>query len=109
MEDAIRQTAWDLGTAGPDNSYGYGFLDVERAARQLNVLPPAPAGDVDGNGMLDLNDVLIELRAAIGFPTSTVEMDRIKSRGDVYPPGAPDNMITPADALTLLRMYVGAH
>jgi serine protease AprX len=109
MEDAIKQTAWDLGPAGPDNSYGCGFLDVERAARQLNVLPPAPAGDVDGNGMLDLNDVLIELRAAIGFPTSPVEMDRIKSRGDAYPPGAPDNMITPADALTLLRMYVGAH
>jgi serine protease AprX len=109
MEDAIRQTAWDLGTAGPDNSYGYGFLDVERAARQLNVLPPAPAGDVDGSGMLDLNDVLIDLRAAIGFPTSPVEMNRIKSRGDAYPPGAPDNMITPADALTLLRMYVEAH
>ncbi len=109
MEDTIRQTAWDLGTTGPDNSYGNGFLDVERAARQLNVLPPAPAGDVDGNGVLDLNDVLIDLRAAVGFPTSTVEMDRIKARGDVYPPGAPDNMITPADALTLLRMYVGAH
>jgi len=109
MEDAIRQTAWDLGTAGPDNSYGNGFLDVERAARQLNVLPPAPVGDVDGNGMLDLNDVLIELRAAIGFPTSTIEMERIKSRGDVYPLSAPDNMITPADALTLLRMYVGTN
>ena len=109
MENAIKQTAWDLGTTGPDNSYGNGFLDVERAARQLNLLPPAPAGDVDGNGALDLNDVLIELRAAIGFSTSTVEMDRIKSRGDVYPPGAPDNMITPADALTLLRMYVGTH
>jgi subtilisin family serine protease len=109
MEDAIRQTAWDLGATGPDNSYGNGFLDVERAARQLNVLPQAPAGDVDGNGALDLNDVLIDLRAAVGFPTSTVEMERIKARGDVYPPGAPDNMITPADALTLLRMYVGAH
>jgi bacillopeptidase F len=109
MEDAIKQTAWDLGTTGPDNSYGNGFLDVERAARQLNLLPPAPAGDVDGNGTLDLNDVLIDLRAAVGFPTSTVEMDRIKARGDVYPLGAPDNMITPADALTLLRMFVGAH
>jgi hypothetical protein len=110
MEDAIKQTAWDLGTTtGPDNDYGNGFLDVEGAARLLNILPPAPAGDVDGNGMLDLNDVLIELRAAVGFPTGPVEMARIKSRGDAYPPGAPDNMITPADALTLLRMYVGAH
>jgi subtilisin family serine protease len=106
MEDAIKQTAWDLGTTGLDNDYGNGFLDVERAARLLNVLPPAPAGDVDGNGVLDLNDVLIELKAAIGFPTSTVEMNRIKSRGDVYPLTAPDNLITPADALTLLRMYV---
>ena len=109
MEDAIKQTAWDLGTTGPDNDYGYGFLDVERAARQLNILQPGSVGDVDGNGALDLNDVLIDLRAAVGFPTSTVEMERIKARGDVYPPGAPDNMITPADALTLLRMYVGAH
>jgi len=106
MEDAIKQTAWDLGTTGPDNSYGNGFLDVERAARQLNVLPPAPAGDVDGNGMLDLNDVLIELRAAIGFPTSIVEMDRVVAAGDVFPLVVPDGVITPGDALTLLRMYV---
>jgi len=109
VEIAIIRSAWDLGTAGPDNDYGNGFLDVERAARQLNVLPPAPAGDVDGNGMMDLNDVLIVLRAAVGFPTTIVEMDRIMARGDVYPLAAPDNMITPADALTLLRMYVAAH
>ncbi len=109
MEDAIKQTAWDLGTTGPDNSYGNGFLDVERAARQLNVLPPAPIGDVDGNGVLDLNDVLIDLRAAIGFPTSTVEMDRIVAAGDVFPLDVPDSVITPGDALTLLRMYVGVH
>jgi subtilisin family serine protease len=108
LEDAIKQTAWDLGETGPDNDYGHGFLDVERAARQLNVLPPAIAGDVDGSGLLELNDVLIELRAAIGFPTTVVEMNRIVANGDVFPLGGPDGMIAPADALTLLRMYVAA-
>jgi len=108
MEDAIKQTAWDLGTAGPDNDYGNGFLDVERAARLLNILPPLTVGDVDGNGVLDLNDVLIELRTAIGFPMSIVEMNRIKATGDVFPLSIPDGAITPGDALTLLRGYVAA-
>jgi len=108
LEDAIKQTAWDLGTSGPDNTYGNGFLDVERAARQLNILLPGPAGDVDGNGVLDLNDVLIELRAAIGFTTSIVEMNRVVATGDVFPLDAPDGAITAGDALTLLRMYVTA-
>ena len=75
----------------------------------MNILPPGIVGDVDGNGMLDLNDVLIELRAAIGFPTSIVEMDRVVAAGDVFPLDVPDGVITPGDALTLLRMYVGMH
>ena len=108
LENAIKQTAWDLGPAGPDNSYGHGFLDVERAARQLNILPPMVEGDVDGNGAIDLNDVLIELRAAIGFTVSVVEMNRVTAAGDVFPVAAPDGAITPGDALTLLRAYVAA-
>jgi hypothetical protein len=48
------------------------------------------------------------LRAAIGFPTTVVEMNRIVANGDVFPLGGPDGMIAPADALTLLRMYVAA-
>jgi bacillopeptidase F len=106
IEEAIKQTAWDLGTTGPDNDYGNGFLDVERAARWLNILPPVAVGDVDGNGVLGLNDVLIELRAAIGFTTSIVEMNRVVAIGDVFPLAAPDGAITPGDALTLLRRYV---
>jgi serine protease AprX len=108
MEDAIKQTAWDLGTSGPDNDYGNGFLDVERAARLLNVLPPAVSGDANGNGVLDLDDVLTILRAAVGFTTSTVEIKRAEACCDAYPPGAPDGAITVADALTLLRTYVAA-
>jgi len=109
MEDAIKQTAWDLGTSGPDNDYGNGFLDVERAAGLLNILPPAVSGDVNGNGVLDLDDILTILRAAVGFTTSTVEIKRAEACCDVYPPGAPDGAVTVPDALTLLRTYVAAH
>jgi serine protease AprX len=108
LEDAIKQTSWDLGPAGSDNSYGSGFLDVARAARQLNVLPPVLVGDVDGNGVLDLNDILIELKAVTGLLMSVVELNRVTADGDVFPLGSPDGAITPGDAMTLLRNYVAS-
>jgi subtilisin family serine protease len=108
MEDAIRQTAWDLGASGPDNEYGYGFLDVDRAARSLNLLPPAVAGDVNGNGALDLGDVLLVFRTAVGLEPSAVEALRAEAGADVFPPAMPDGTITAGDVLTLLRLYVGA-
>ena len=108
MEDAIRQTAWDLGASGPDNEYGYGFLDVDRAARSLNLLPPSVGGDVNGNGALDLGDVLMVLKTAVGLQTSAVEALRTEAGADVFPPAMPDGAITAGDALTLLQLYVGA-
>jgi serine protease AprX len=108
MESAITQAAWDLGTTGSDNDYGYGFVDVERAARLLNILPPAAKGDVNGNGMLDLDDVLTLLRTAVGFTTSTVDMKRAEAGGDVFPSGAGDGAITVSDVLTLLGTYAEA-
>jgi hypothetical protein len=66
-------------------------------------------GDVNGNGLVDLIDVLLVLRAALGLPITTVDMPTIIAKGDVYPPGAPDGLITMADALTLLQMVVAKH
>jgi hypothetical protein len=108
LEEAIRRTAWDLGAAGPDNDYGNGFLDVERAAIELNILTQPVTGDMNGNGTLDLSDILAVLRTAVGFETSAVEMKRAEARSDVFPFSSNDGAITAGDALTLLRTYVGA-
>jgi serine protease len=51
VAQAMTQTAHDLGTVGPDNSYGYGLVDALAAAKQLNPaafgapsMPPPPTG-----------------------------------------------------------------
>ena len=45
LETALMQTAHDLGTAGPDDTYGYGMIDVLAAYQQL-----VPCTDDDGDG-----------------------------------------------------------
>jgi subtilisin family serine protease len=110
LENALRSSALDLGTVGPDNSYGSGRLDAIRAAEDLNLLPPvSPDGDVDEDGAVTVRDALIVLRAAVGLtPWSALLM----YHGDVAPlvngVPAPDRHITVADALLVLRKAVGA-
>jgi subtilisin family serine protease len=110
LENTVRSSALDLGSVGPDNSYGSGRLDAVRAAEDLNLLPPvSPDGDVDGDGAVTARDALIVLRAAVGLtPWSAFLM----YHGDVAPlvsgVPAPDRHITIADALLVLRKAVGA-
>ncbi|HEY6872684.1 MAG TPA: S8 family serine peptidase [Geobacteraceae bacterium] len=110
LENAVKSAALDLGPAGPDNSYGYGRLDIIHAAENLNLLPPhAPSGDVDGDGSVTVKDALMVLRAAVGLaPWSATLM----YNGDVAPlvngvPG-PDRKIGVDDAVLILRKVVGA-
>lgn len=49
LENALINTAADLGPAGPDNDYGFGLLDVLGAYNWL-------ATDSDGDGVRDVND-----------------------------------------------------
>ena len=109
LESAVKTAALDLGPAGPDNSYGFGRLDVIQAAESLNVLPPhIPSGDVEGDGRVMVNDAMLVLRAAVGLiPWSATLM----YNGDVAPlvngAPAPDRRIDLNDALMILRKAVG--
>jgi bacillopeptidase F len=110
LESAVKSAALDLGTAGPDNSYGYGRVNVIRAAENLNLIPVhIPSGDVDGDGAVTVRDALIILQAAVGLvPWSATLM----YNGDVAPlvngvPGS-DGRIGVDDALLILRKAVGS-
>jgi serine protease AprX len=111
LESAVKSAALDLGPAGPDNSYGYGRLDIIRAAENLNLIIPAhiPSGDVDGDGAVTVRDALIVLQAAVGLiPWSATLM----YNGDVAPlvngVPSPDRKVGVNDALLILRKAVGA-
>jgi bacillopeptidase F len=43
LEAALKNSATDLGPSGPDNSYGYGLLNVRNAYDLLNFNTPPPA------------------------------------------------------------------
>jgi subtilisin family serine protease len=109
LENAVRNAALDLGPVGPDNSYGYGRLDIIKAAESLNLLPPhTPSGDVNGDGSVDVTDALMVLRAAVGLaPRSATLM----YNGDVAPlvggSPHPDGQIDVGDALLILKKAVG--
>lgn len=42
LEDALRSTAHDLGTAGPDGRFGWGRVDVPAASAAISDTPPPP-------------------------------------------------------------------
>jgi hypothetical protein len=68
-----------------------------------------PDGDVDNNGKVDIVDALNALRVAVSLVAPDTAF---KLHGDVAPLGAdglpaPDNHITVADALLILRKAVG--
>ncbi len=48
LEQAIEQSALDLGPAGPDTAYGYGLIDVMGAYARLNEGPLCTDADGDG-------------------------------------------------------------
>lgn len=56
LETALMQTAQDLGDAGPDDTYGYGLIDVLAAYQSL-----VPCTDSDGDGFFVESACAIEL------------------------------------------------
>jgi serine protease AprX len=108
LEGAVKQSAFDLGTAGVDNAYGYGFLAAPGAAAYLRLISPVlPSGDVDGSGSVTAVDALLVLRAVVGSgPVSTA----IMNDGDVAPYinglPVPDRRIELQDALVVLQKAV---
>jgi len=54
LEDALIQSAIDLGTPGADNDYGYGLVDAEAAYDYLHC-PPGGV-DTDADGIVDSCD-----------------------------------------------------
>lgn len=67
-----------------------------------------PTGDIDGDGKVDIADVVVALNVAIGNITPTQEQI---TRGDVAPliAGAPhpDSIVDSGDALLILEKFVG--
>jgi subtilisin family serine protease len=53
--DALLAGAFDLGTAGPDNDFGYGRLDAWGSYQYLLASHPTPTPTPDPNGNLALN------------------------------------------------------
>jgi hypothetical protein len=68
----------------------------------------SPDGDINGDGKVNVRDVIIALRASIGLVPTTATL---LSHGDVAPlingAPSPDLRMTAADALVLLRRAVG--
>ncbi|GFE60549.1 hypothetical protein AOG2_11370 [Geobacter sp. AOG2] len=100
-EEALEKSV--AGASGPDNVTGYGRLDVAKALSYLT-LP----GDVDGNGKIDLADVVIVLRSIMG---STPMTPLIAKNGNVSPLATgiakSDGDLTIQDALFILQKAVG--
>ena len=109
LGNALTAAAQDLGPTGPDNTYGYGRLDAASAVSFLGLTPPPPpTGDVNGDGVVNMQDALLVLQAAIGLVPVTPLM---MQQGDVAPfynsAPQPDGMIDGRDALVMLQKVVG--
>ena len=101
-EDALLNSV--VGANGPDNTYGYGRLDVGKAYSYLTM-----PGDLNGDGKIDAADLLMLLRVIVGRTAAT---PLITKNGDVFPlgsNGAPhgDGSITIHDAIVILQRVVG--
>jgi len=63
-----------------------------------------PDGDLNGDGIMDVADVLLADRIALGLivPTTTQQ-----THGDVAPVGNPDGIIDAADVLRIRQKALG--
>lgn len=103
-EEALRNSV--VGPTGPDNTYGFGRVDVAKAYAYL-ALP----GDVNGDGVVTMVDVLILLNAVVDGEQTT---PLIVHNGAVSPLGADgrpnrsgDAAIGVGDALLVLQKALG--
>lgn len=80
----------------------------ESSVRRHVIRVVSPDGDINGDGKVNVRDVIIALRACIGLVPTTATL---LSHGDVAPlingAPSPDLRMTAADALVLLRRAIG--
>ncbi len=103
IEETLKNSV--VGPTGPDNTYGYGRLDAAKAYAYL-----ATPGDVNGDGVVNMADVLVLLNAVVdGEQISPL----ILRNGAVSPLGADGRpnrsgvTIGAGDALLVLQKALG--
>ena len=103
LEDALKKSV--VSAEGPDNTYGYGRLDAAKAYAYL-ALP----GDVDGDGAVNVVDVLVVLKTLVNAGQTSPFIAR---NGKVTPSGADGTpnrtggVIVISDALLILQKALG--
>jgi Putative Ig domain len=76
-----------------------------RVVGQITVVRAAPGtGDINGDGRVDLADVILAQRIALGLMTPTAQQ---KAAADVAPLGDPDGVIDASDVALILRKALG--
>lgn len=63
-----------------------------------------PNGDINGDGVVNVGDVVLAQRIAMGYVSATPEQ---LSRGNVAPISAPDGVINAADVVVIQRISMG--
>jgi serine protease AprX len=61
MEQALIDSAIDLGDSGPDNTYGYGMIDVFQAYNLIAASSESCKGDINGDSGVDEADLQLFL------------------------------------------------
>lgn len=98
-------------TAVGNYNFAYTVTDATGASSatiaQIDVLraPSAPAdGDLNGDGVVDVADVALAERIALGLVAPTALQ---MSHGDVAPAGSPDGVVDAADVARIRRKALG--
>jgi subtilisin family serine protease len=90
---------------GPDNTFGYGRLDVAKAYAYL-----ASPGDVNGDGTIDFIDVMTVLRTIVGLSPTNGLIDKNANLSPLGQDGKPlghSGAVNLQDALLILQHAAG--
>jgi hypothetical protein len=96
----------DLNAISPDTD-GDGVIDSEELNAGSNPLDqnsvPAANGDINGDGLLNIGDLVLALRHVLGL--TTLNAAQI-NRGDLYPAAAGDGLFNLSDLLLLQQQIL---
>jgi len=100
IETLFKLNAVDLGDAGWDKYYGYGWIDMHLLENDMLQYIIKADGDANNDGQVDITDVLYILKAVVG----DVYMDDLqRAKIGVYG----DLAVTSSHALAVMRIVVG--